>query len=527
MDGLRAFFVPARRLLPLLLTAAVAMLALCLRIHGLGRESLWLDEGFSWQRAHMPVRQLIPDAIAAHHNPTYFLFLHYWLGIFGDDEFMLRLPSAISGAIAAGATSALGWVLGGPAAGLVAGVLLALSPLQVHFGQEARMYAALCASATISAAAVFWFGTHPEAAARPILRSHWLHRHWLGIATVRPGRLDSQSSAAEPAPYGVWSAYGLGMLASLYLHNTAVIFAATLGLAMLPLLIRPFRQRLGFLINFVAANLLLLSSWGVYLRTELAQAERFSNESFWATFPTRKDLFGYLRELYLMTAGLLSPLGLSLLAAALLGVFALRRRPEIALAAVCFAAFGPALMLFVSTYKPIFGTRLLLWVSPPFFALVGTGVAQFRPHATACSLAFMIAIGVLVRPQLERDARELTNEPWREVMSAISARRAANARILTATFEEATMFDYYMHRRSRPFAEIPFAIRQPGRRVWTQLGGATRVWIVDRKSGRRFVRLRRELETRARTVWDRAWHDQIRVIELEPTRPTPREPSLN
>jgi hypothetical protein len=43
MDRLRVPNAPNGRQIPLLLTAAVVALALCIRVHGLGRESLWLD----------------------------------------------------------------------------------------------------------------------------------------------------------------------------------------------------------------------------------------------------------------------------------------------------------------------------------------------------------------------------------------------------------------------------------------------------------------------------------------------------
>jgi uncharacterized membrane protein len=505
MNRLHVPDAPKRRQIPLLLTAAVVALALCIRVHGLGRESLWLDEGFTWQRSQLPIREIIPNAIAAHHNPTYFVLLHGWMQL-GDDEFMLRFPSALAGALAAGATCVLGWVLGGPIAGIVAGVLLAVAPLQVHFGQEARMYSALCATATTAAAAVFWFGTHPEAAARPIFGSRWLQRRWR-----RSGAGASQPSAASP-PYRVWAAYQLGMLASLYLHNTSVIFAATLGVAVLAVCVHPFRQRIAFLINFVVASSVVLVGWGVYLRTELAQAERFSNENFWASFPTRKDLLGYLREIYVLTAAVPSTLSILLLAAAALGVVKLRKHPEVALAAVVFAALGPALMLLVSLYKPLFGTRLLLWVSPAFFALVGTGVARLRSTTFAC--AYLLAIGFLVRPQLARDYRELTNEPWRDVMSLIQTRSVPGARIITASFEEHTMFDYYMHRRTRPFAKIPVLIKKR-REAWRLTIGSPRVWIVDRKSGTRFVRLKADLEARGVAAWDRRWNEQLRVVEFD------------
>jgi 4-amino-4-deoxy-L-arabinose transferase-like glycosyltransferase len=518
IERLRRSFAQIERWIPLLLPAAVGALALCLRVHALGRESLWLDEGFTWQRARLPVPELIADAIGAHHNPSYFLLLHYWVQ-FGDDEYMLRFPSALAGALTAAAGCVLGRVLAGSAAGFVTGMLVALAPVHVLFGQEARMYAPLSATATIAMTALIWLGVHAEAAALPIFGTRRLHRLWLGTPGVlsppsAAGAADLQPLAAGTAarpPYGIWAAYIAGTIGTLYLHNTAVVFGATLAIAGAALLIHPFRMRLGFAINFVAANLIVLVGFGLYLRTELAQAERFSNEAFWMDFPSPKDLIGFAREIYLLTAPWPSPLAVLLLMAVALGVFRLRRRPEVALAVVCLAIGGALLLLLVSTYKPMFGTRFMLWATVPFFALVGAGVAQRRPWIFA--LAFVLGVGWLVRPQLERDYRELTKEPWREVMWTIRSRAQPRSRIMTATWEEASILEYYMQRRSYPFDSIPVTVRRR-RNAWKQVGDATRVWIIDRKDGRRFKRLKRGLEQRGQLGWERSWLG-IRVVEFD------------
>jgi hypothetical protein len=242
-------------------------------------------------------------------------------------------------------------------------------------------------------------------------------------------------------------------------------------------------------------------------------------------FPSNKDLFGYLREIYLLTARVPSTLSVLLLVAAVLGVIALRKRSEVAAALVCVAVLGPALMLLVSLYKPIFGTRLLLWASPPFFALVGAGVTQRWPYVFAPS--FLLAVCALVEPQLRRDYTDLTNEPWREVVSAIHSHEVERGRILTATFEEATMFDYYMHRSRLPFPEIP-VVSNAGATHGNKRAVRTTCGIVDRKAGRRSNRVRRDLTKRGTIVWEHIWNERLRVTEIDLTRRPPQSSaSLN
>jgi mannosyltransferase len=499
---------------------AVSLLALLLRLHRLGRESLWLDEGFSWRRARLPLEQLVTDAIGAHHNPSYFILLRYWMQL-GDDEFMLRLPSAIGGTLAVATTAALGCTLRGPVAGFVAGLLLALAPVHIRFSQETRMYALLSWSATVAAAGLVWLAMHPERAARPILGTTHLQRwRWRAAAGSGARAPDGASEAAVDPSLATlaWAAYVGGMIVTLYLHNTAVVFAATAGCAALLGWVLSFRSRLGFLINFVAANLLVLVGWAPYLGTQLAQAQHFSNSYFWAKLPTARELEVSARELYLLTADLDAPLALLLTAAAVLGLWSLRKRPEVALSMVCLAVFGPVVLYLISLQKPIFGTRLLLWTTPPFFALVGAGVAELGERRVwlswAGALVFAGAVAWWVRPTLAEDYEQLTNEPWREVAWTVRSRVIPGARILTATSEEATMLDYYMHRRSHPLFDVPLEIARK-RAAWKQVRDAPRAWLIDRKAGRRSSRARRELTERGQLVWDRSWNERLRVVQID------------
>jgi uncharacterized membrane protein len=77
------------------------------------------------------------------HLPLYFYIIHYWVGWFGNSEWILRFPSALFGALTAMMIFLLGKELFNSFIGLASSVLLALSPEQIYFSQQARMYTLL------------------------------------------------------------------------------------------------------------------------------------------------------------------------------------------------------------------------------------------------------------------------------------------------------------------------------------------------------------------------------------------------
>lgn len=129
---------------------ALVALALALRLWNLGGESLWLDEGYTWRIARLPLPRLLESAWADVHPPLYYLLEHAWIGAFGTGEAMLRLPSALLGALAVLLAARFGRRLLGARAGLLAGLFVAVSPFHVQFSQEARNYSLLAVLSLLS-----------------------------------------------------------------------------------------------------------------------------------------------------------------------------------------------------------------------------------------------------------------------------------------------------------------------------------------------------------------------------------------
>ena len=128
----------------------VLLLATVLRFHRLDGQSLWADEGNSVALAGRSLADITYGAAYDIHPPLYYYLLHFWVRPFGTSEFAVRSLSAVIGILLVGLTFLLGRRLFDSWVGLVAAFLSAISPFQIYYAQEARMYILLAALSALS-----------------------------------------------------------------------------------------------------------------------------------------------------------------------------------------------------------------------------------------------------------------------------------------------------------------------------------------------------------------------------------------
>lgn len=120
-----------------LIVAVITLIAAALRFYHLTYNSLWTDEAWTLYLINQPFFAIPRIDV---HPP-----LFYWLemaavNFLGTSEFSLRLLPAIFGTLTVPAVYSLGKTVMNWKAGLIAAILVMISPVMIHYSQDARCY---------------------------------------------------------------------------------------------------------------------------------------------------------------------------------------------------------------------------------------------------------------------------------------------------------------------------------------------------------------------------------------------------
>lgn len=349
-----------------------------LRFYAIDAKTIWLDEAFSLWLAHQPLVDMWVWLIKIdQHPPLYYTLLHYWIVCFGDAQGAARALSALCSSLALPLFYGASRYLLPSRTALLATLLLALSPFQLRYAQETRMYALL----TLTVAAALY------CLMRILFDERAQQQRW------------------------PWVGLSVAQTAVMLTHNTATIFfPLALNVAVGSAWRWQQRANATDLPNLNAANfqqrwcwtqLLALIGWLPWSIPFLIQTLLVDRE-FWIEPPTVNSVYAALHNFNIAFLpafswpGLLLNLGWWLLA--LLGVRSLRTRPRRVLLLLLLFLLPIAGELLVSLRRPIFSDRTLLWVMLPYLMLVAAGMVAMgrvgakgieaiahRMHSTAVS----------------------------------------------------------------------------------------------------------------------------------------------
>ncbi|HEY3082870.1 MAG TPA: glycosyltransferase family 39 protein [Chloroflexota bacterium] len=433
--------------------ALLCLVALALRLSGLGDAALWVDESFTWFDYRHPLGQILGARLNVH-PPAYGLLMHAWMPLGGESEYALRLPAALLSILAVPALWRLGVRLGGRPTGALAALLVAVAPLGLGFAREARMYGPLAAEAAL------------------VL-------------------LLAEGAARRPGPAGRAGLLGATIVALLTHYTAAAAWAAAALRTAPPLRPRPLLGWLGAqaLVGAVALAWALQlwanrDAWGGLVWLPWTGRTRLGDMALdWITamagLPVGPNGLG---EGGLDGQGLARLCLVALFAVALaLGVLAALRadRRSLGLSALLLA-LGPAAAIAALEYaRPGWHVRFVVVGLPAALLLAALGATAPRGRLWPLSAGLTAALvvgqlwGLALRTPPDR-------ESWRAV-AALLRREAGPGQV--ALGGVGSLVGYYLEP-VLPVRQRPVAIGRPPEETAADLAraveGATVIWLVPR-----------------------------------------------
>jgi uncharacterized membrane protein len=351
------------------LAIGVILLAgLALRLFRLGRESLWYDETVSVYLAGSPVAQLIRHTAGDIHPPGYYLLLRGWLLLtgYGDGradpqtfglEFLSAFLSLFFGVLLVALVYSLARKLAGRSVALVAAVFVALSPFNVWYSQEVRMYTVGAALGVVA----FWAllnVAERRGEDRPAMNRRANERRPMNGTDRRP-----------------LVVYALAAAAGMYVLYYFTFLLVALNVWALAALLRRRRSLLPLLLANGGAAIL----YAPWIPVAFRQATQPPVPP-WRTAP---DLLAALLESWTaLSLGQSAPAWtwpalVLTVALYVFGLIYLGRRDGNATRAggIAVATFGPLLLILLVSYvTPLYHVRYLFTYSPVFYVGLAAGV---------------------------------------------------------------------------------------------------------------------------------------------------------
>jgi mannosyltransferase len=432
-------------------------LALVLRLFHLGAWSFWHDEALTVLLARKPVTDLIAITAADVHPPLYFLLVKVFI-LFGQSEFIVRLPSALCSVGAVAVLYLIGRDLFNEQVGLVSALIMTISPLQLFYAQEARMYTQLLLLTGFSS----WALIH----ALPRNNNRW------------------------------WGLFILGAtLASYTAYFSFPVFLA-MGLYVLLTDRRPERIfRFGLSMLVVAG--LYLPWLGIFF-----SQTRSVLDSYWIETPHLLTLLTSLSGFFVGVSLPAFWVAVSL-ALTLFIIFAILNNVRHALAQgskdsraliwLLFWLFVPLLGTYlISLVRPIFQLRTIITASLPLYLLVGWGLTRV-PHKRLNFWLFLPTLAVMIISMFNfYFDPTYAKPPWREVAAYIRTHAQVDEVGVHPSDGSFLPFLAYDHniehvllpgdpeitRKNTPSQAIVIAVTAPQKDIDEAVQGHPRAWLV-------------------------------------------------
>jgi len=466
-DRSRLASLAATRFWPL--CALLAVFALLLRLPTLASRSLWLDETYSAWFAAVPLHELWSQVpLYETHPPFYYTLLKGWSALFGRSEAALRSLSVLASVLTVVLVPVCARLARLKAKAqriaLLAGLFLAMNAASIQYAQQARPYAlqALAGSVAVFCAAMLVRALATRA------RTHTRAWRWAAGLALAAGLTMWLHNTGMFAAFGIWAGMTLGLLLAAPGPRRPQVLA--LGLA----------------------GLGALLVWSPFIPMLFKQGASMAQLSYWVRF-TPYDV----KSAWTVIAGA-QLLHYPIAVLVLLGLAMLWRRARSHFWLLACVLTLPILALAAYSWlvKPLFLSRLFLWLGPSGMVLAALGLDRLPGRWRLPAAITVLALSAYAVLGFYRSQ----TEDWRGMLAGL-ARDARPGDLVLAYPNEVQMPVAYYMRAGPAVTYLPAPFPAPGMardyvsnagapaiapedaaRVRTRLPGHERVWLIERRA---------------------------------------------
>ncbi len=504
----------------------ITLIGAGLRVYLLGYKGLWLDETFSaWLSNHNVGDMLQWIVKIDQHPPLYYLLLHYLIALKGDAPDTIRLLSVLFNAVTIPIIYLIGKRMSGTVMGMAAAILLAFSPFNIRFAQDARMYTLLAFNAAVAIYALVRLLTESRSS-RPIGSQFREYLHtWRTDGRVEPDKeaeFSYKDKSRDQTGWRAWIsrhrwspiqtietdlawvAFIVFSAATMLSHNTAIFFPIATNIFVLGLMLYQRIKKSGPLPAFqapsfwswVKAQLGIFLLWSPWIFAFIKQASRVYQE-FWIPKPgwstIIQTLSSFLNDSALGQANQIAIVWVLYALVLCLGLAHYGKQFSRFLFLAALIAVPIVGELIVSIRRPIFLDRTLIWTTIPLFLILAAGVAQLKRR-----FLIILAVGILATNNLGSVGdyfRWAQTEEWDNTAGFVANFVQKDDLILFNATRVQIPFDYYfrtyeklyriqVEKHGAPVDLFDSGILEPRMaesdipRLVSLLSGHKRVWLV-------------------------------------------------
>ncbi len=379
----------------------ILILNIFLKVHGIDKNSLWIDEAYSINEAQFSVQTIILHSSESDNPPLYYLILHFWTKLFGVSEMAVRSLSAVFSIL----TSVLIFILVSRNFNLLIGVFSTLfftfSNENLYYAQETRTYS-LVVFLTVISIGVFFL---------------------------------------------LYKKRNIFLLIVLTIANIFLIYSHYLSI-LIPLMevcvATIFFKNKRFFIEILLSTFIVLLCFIPWIQYPLSHAPK--EGSFWLQKPTFSNFKGILIGFANNKITLI--LCFIILAFAFITKIYFNKTnkkyfsfEETSL--LVFTFFPIIFVYFIAGFVPVFLLRYLLFASIPFYILFILLLNTYLKREKA----FIIAASVLICSTIFSIKLHPTkDENWREAVKKVKELKGKNDEVILSASYTALVFSYYYDR---------------------------------------------------------------------------------